>query len=263
MRAPATYAGIHELREGVHVPERGSRAAVHQEIQRTFDISVRKFEGGGSHEQTRIIHQRDRCMAQATRKFASRQEEVVLRNGKIVQEADAPACHDAVLVRHARARHKAIQCDEAHTQRSQPDELRGSEPTSRSHDRAPNWLVERRANAVSLPNDQSTSEKQRTKFYDNYDLTRPGDWEKLKQSGLLASRGRHPRASTGPIIGCSKTGNSCRIGACDHRARLAGFTIRNTQLAAYGFLIAEWATIAALLCPRRCCGERSGNEQHT
>src|SRR5674476_55314 len=73
------------------------------------------FISRSAHEKPGIVHQRDRRMAQATRELTAGPEEVVLGDREVVDDANAPARHDAVLVRHARAGREAVERDERHT----------------------------------------------------------------------------------------------------------------------------------------------------
>jgi hypothetical protein len=159
VRPPAAHPGEHELGERMHVPERCGCAAVHQQVQRTINVDVRELQRGGAYEEAGIVHQRDRCVAQATGELTPREEEVVLRYSKIVDEADAPARNDAVLVRHARPGEEAVQCDERDAYRPQPDKLRPDPQISRRHCRdSPQlgqsefWRVWRLARKVASEN---------------------------------------------------------------------------------------------------------------
>ena len=123
VRPAAAHPGEHELRERVHVPERCGDAAVHQQIERTVEVGIGELERGPAHDHRRVVHERNRRMPQPAREFAARPEEIGVGDREIVDDADAPAPHDAVMMRHAVPVEEGAERDQRHADNAQAAKL--------------------------------------------------------------------------------------------------------------------------------------------
>ena len=98
LRASAADFRKCKLHERGQIPEWCGGAAVHEDIERAFDVLVRELERGAVHDQPGIIQQRHGRVPEPAGKLETRSEEVVFRQKCVFDDPDAPPRDDAILM---------------------------------------------------------------------------------------------------------------------------------------------------------------------